>query len=280
MVHGGVDVGLQQTDEHEGQQVLAGQPDAHGTGDSSQPTNEQAPAQVELWVELQELIGRAKKGDRSTLPRLREFLRDNSFLWRSAGDLSVEAQASWAKLACGDNLYLRECMTHQVNALKSELSGKAATPIEKMLVERVVTGMIQLAYLEAREAQQPEQQVRWAEYMRKRQDQAFRQYMTSLNALATLRRLVPQRTVYVPVAQPAVAQPDLGNLNANPDHVDGCRQAKGNINGNSRFADRLADSGSPQTEAAGDEAMSGVPHMNGHSHRLSQFLAPVGPGAG
>lgn len=143
------------------------------------------PAQAAARGELQNLIARAKKGDVSALPRLRKYLADNDFLWRTAGNIGVQAQAAWAKLTCGRNLYLQECLVQRTNALKHELTGESPTPIEKLLVERIVTGWLQLGFLETREAQQGEQQVRWAEHLRRRQDQVFRQYMTSLTIVST-----------------------------------------------------------------------------------------------
>jgi len=133
-------------------------------------------------------------------------------------------------------------MLHQIDALKGELTGKAASPIEKLLVERVIMSWLQLGYLESREAQRGEKELRWAEYQRRRQDQAYRQFMSSANALATLRRLVPPQTVFVPVVQqPAAingaAEPTTDRSHQEHDHVNGhpTINGSGKLNGRSRF---------------------------------------------
>ena len=219
--------------------------EAAGPADAP-PSGAIDPMQSEAWAELRDLIARAKKGDVSALPRLREYLRDNEFLWRTAGDIGLHAQAAWAKLSCGPNLHLQECLVRRANALKDELAGEASSPIEKLLIERVVMGMLQLGHLEAREAQRGENELRWAEYQRRRQDQAFRQYMTSLNALATLRRLVPQRTVYVPVMQqpePIHGTPEPAPVRNGQHMLNG----RSKLNGHDRFGHLLETVG-----AAGD----------------------------
>jgi len=212
--------------------------------------------QVAAWTELQDLIQRARKGDKKTLPRLREFLTKNEFLWKSVGNLSVEAQAAWIKLVAGNDLYYRECLAKSVNALKLELSGKSPGTIEKLLCERVVMSWLQLGYMESREAQQGEQQLRWAEYQRRRQDQAYKQFMLSANALATLRRLVPQKTVYLPVVQQPAA------INGAPASTDGHghRQEHGHVNGH--------------------QTVNGNGKLNGHSSRFGHLLDTVGVGDG
>ena len=117
--------------------------------------------------------------------------------------------------------------------------------------------MLQLGYLESREATHGEQNVRWAEYQRRRQDQAFRQYMTSLNALATLRRLVPQQTVYVPLVQQTAASNSAPEAASAGDH----RQERGHVNGHG-------------------QKINGHSHVNGHNRISAVLGTPATAGNG
>ena len=59
---------------------------------------EKPPAEKAL-DEIKAVVGRAKLGDASVLPRLRELLSQYPELWRRYGDLAAQAEAGWASLA-------------------------------------------------------------------------------------------------------------------------------------------------------------------------------------
>ena len=143
-------------------------------------------------AELQDLLERAKSGDRSAVPRLREYLDRNPQLWRNSGSIAVQAQAAWINGTVGPDLHLRDCMYRQLNQMKQDLCGDAPTPLEALLVERVVTTWLQLGYLEAREAQAPEGSERWYKLRMERYALAERQFRGAVNALVTLRQQAPK----------------------------------------------------------------------------------------
>ena len=109
------------------------------------------------------------------------------------GDLAAQAEAAWADLAAGTDLHLRECLLLRAEALREELAGPAPSPVERLLVGRVVACWTQMAYFDAIEAQSlgTEEKPRLAAFRAKRQEQAHRMYLTSLAALTTLRKLRP-----------------------------------------------------------------------------------------
>ena len=150
-------------------------------------------------IELRTLIDKAKAGDRTALPRLREYLDINPNLWQLQGNIGVQAQAAWVKLIAGSNLYLQEVTVRKINAMKREYVGKNPTPMESLLVERIIMAWLQLAYVEACEAQHPETNIRWAEFQLKRQAQAEKQLRSAIDALNNLRK--SQKTITVEVRQ-------------------------------------------------------------------------------
>ncbi len=143
-------------------------------------------------AELQDLVERAKSGDRSAVPRLREYLDRNPQLWRNSGSIAVQAQAAWINGTVGPDLHLRECMSKQINEMKAELCGDSPTPLEALLVERIVTCWLHLGYLEAREAQFPERSERWFKLRMERYAMAERQFRGAVNALVTVRQQAPK----------------------------------------------------------------------------------------
>ena len=157
------------------------------------------PPAPKIVDEIKAVVGRAKRGDATALPRLRELLTEHPALWQHYGDLSKQAEAAWADLAAGTDLHLRECLLLRAEALREELAGPAPSPVERLLVGRVVACWTQMAYFDALQAQtlHDDEKPRLAAYRAKRQEQAHRMYLTSLAALTTLRKLLPAATMRV-----------------------------------------------------------------------------------
>jgi hypothetical protein len=166
--------------------------------------NDEAVA-PEVLAEIEAVVDQARRGDKSSLPRLRELLDEYPDLWRHCGDLAAHAQAAWANLATGTNLYMRETVAWKTEAMRKELAGPSPSPLERLLVERVVVCWVQLHYLEMIEAHSRSQGESPAltVYRGRRQALAQRGYLSAVAALATVRRLLSPTT-------PAARQPAPG----------------------------------------------------------------------
>ncbi|WP_291169897.1 hypothetical protein [Gimesia sp.] len=155
------------------------------TNESNGMTHEDAVA------ELNVLIARAKQGDAEVIPRLCEYLDNNPILWTGPGNLALQAQAAWITLIAGQDKHLKQCLARKVNDMKQELSGTSPSPMEKLLVERVVTTWLRVHYCEAHDAQQDEESLKWAEYRLKRYRTMADLHVKSIGALTMLRKLMP-----------------------------------------------------------------------------------------
>jgi hypothetical protein len=85
------------------------------------------------------LLKRAENGDESTLPVLRELLQDPHMIRLMGGDLAWKAEQELVSRTAGKNLLFREAVLKRLDLLRSELAGPSPTPLEGLLVERVVT---------------------------------------------------------------------------------------------------------------------------------------------
>ena len=150
---------------------------------------EKPPATAAL-EEVRGVIDRSKQGD-INVPALRELL-EVARLSGGYGDLAAQAEAAWVGLAAGEDLYLRESLFRQAAAMRGELATASASPIEKLLVERVVMTWLQLAYHDAINAQalQTTSSPGWPATAQA-QEMAHRQHLSALAALTMRKLLLP-----------------------------------------------------------------------------------------
>ena len=171
--------------------------------------NRQPPAATEPADELAELravVAKAKAGDASVLPQLREMLDNNPALVTYYGDLGQHAEAAWVALAAGRSLYLKETVARAAAARRAELTRPGAPPVERLLVERVVACDLQLGYLTTAEADAlgAGESYRQLDFQAKRVERAQRMYLAALGALVAFQKLVPVPQAVAPVATPVL----------------------------------------------------------------------------
>lgn len=146
---------------------------------------ETKPAEID---HLDWLLQRARQGDEDVLPELRAWL-DRSAVWRQFSDLGRQARDAWLRLITGNDLVLRESLLKKLSDLQKELISGGATPIERLLVDRILANWLRLHVAELA-ATQATNRLKLAEFWDKRQSRAERAYLASLGALTTLRRLL------------------------------------------------------------------------------------------
>ena len=54
-------------------------------------------------------------------------------------------------LVSGKDLHRSECMYRKVKSLRQELAGPAPTPMEKLLVERIISSWLETSYFDIRQ---------------------------------------------------------------------------------------------------------------------------------
>jgi hypothetical protein len=148
-----------------------------------------ATAELTPAENLRALVDRAQAGDASTLPALRDLLRDPGMVDSLGGDLAGQAERSLINAAAGKNLLFREALVRKLELLRADLGGAQPTPLERLLVSRVVACWLQVQIADTQYAQADNLTVAQGDYYQRRQDRAHRRFLSAVRTLALVRRL-------------------------------------------------------------------------------------------
>jgi hypothetical protein len=176
--------------------------------------------------EANQLLARAHGGDKTVLPVLRRLLNESPGLWNELGNIAMQARRSWIELAAGNDEVMKEALWRQLSDRTLDLSGPAPSPLERLVIGRVVMCWLQLHYWDLLAAQSNESTLRQREYLQRSQERAQRQYLSAIRTLATVRRLQLPAAVQVNIGGQHVNVLDPG---ATPESRD--RQSTGAFTG-------------------------------------------------
>ena len=162
---------------------------------------------------LRQLVQRAEQGDETVLPELRAALDVNPWVWQRYGDLAKQSQAAWLQLVAGRNLLLLESARRKAEQLRAELAGPAPSPLERLLIERIVSCWLQTNYADSAYAQLPKG-TNPAQHTAalQRQNSAQQRYLQAVKALATVRKLLRPGLSPVDLAMRPVPEQPAGRL--------------------------------------------------------------------
>jgi hypothetical protein len=141
--------------------------------------------------EVKTLLRKTEKGDITVLPTLRTWMDKTPGHWETVGDLAKAAREALIEHASGaKNLVVREAITRKCATLTQELTGLTPSPIERLLVERIVMCWLQLYYAECIYVQSMQDlTIRQAEFHQQRISKAQARYLSAIRTLAQVRRL-------------------------------------------------------------------------------------------
>jgi hypothetical protein len=158
---------------------------------STATTPAKGDEQLPTVGEIRKMLDRAQKGDAATLPELRKMLQTPEVVRQFGGELAEKVIVSFASAMAGEkNLVFREALLRKLELMRAELLGENPTPVEKLLVERVVACWVQVQDAELRAAQGAgDVTIRQADFHQRRMDATHRRYLAALKALALVRKL-------------------------------------------------------------------------------------------
>ena len=216
-------------------------------------------AKLAALTPLDAMLIAARRGCKEILPKLRQTLKEHPELWQHFGNLALQTQESWLQLVSGRDLLLAEAMRRHLDAMRNELAGPKPSPLDKLLVDRILACHTQLLYFEAMETTDPTAEyMRVARYRMDRRDQAHRQFLSAVKMLATVRNLVARTNVIQiellhPPMAPSPASPVVPSTNGEQPqmhsrHVNGVTNrfnidATELVNGRNRVSEMLTPAG-------------------------------------
>lgn len=147
--------------------------------------------ELQFAARIDAVVQRADRGDEKALLITRGLIDGLPELWDAYGNLAAAAESALVDLYAGRSAVTRQALQRMLAEMRVELAGPRASPLEKLLVERVVACWLQsyhadFAYARALK-ELPSKEV---ELYQRRQDRAARQYLKALRGLADVRRLL------------------------------------------------------------------------------------------
>ena len=159
-----------------------------------EPPEDLSPAGLRLLME------RVQKRDAQALVALEKMLEIPAVVDLMGGDLARQAEYALIKQAAGDNVAFEQALKRKLKLLRDELAGPNPSPLERLLVERVVACWLQVQHADVLHAQAENLALEWGDYYQRRMDRAHRRYLSALKTLALVRKLA------VPVLQVNIAK--------------------------------------------------------------------------
>jgi len=153
---------------------------------------------------VRQLLNKANKGNKQAFATVCRLPGDVWF-WEESGNMAYQAQEACLKAFFGkEALLTQEAQRRKCAALRRELAGESPTPLETLLVDRIVLSGLHLHYAEALYAQHLETfSLKQNEFYQRRLSLAQNRYLSAIRTLAQVRRL------QVPAVQVNIAREQL-----------------------------------------------------------------------
>jgi hypothetical protein len=154
---------------------------------------------------MRQLLNKANKGSKQAFEALCTRWDPTAWFWEEAGNMAYQAQVCGLKAFFGPKALLtQEAQRRKCAALRRELAGEHPTPLETLLVDRIVLSGLHLHYAEALYAQHLETfSLKQNEFYQRRLSLAQSRYLSAIRTLAQVRRL------QVPAVQVNIAKEQI-----------------------------------------------------------------------
>lgn len=142
------------------------------------------------------LLAEMNTGKPQAATALLELCEAFPAFWKKIGGLEYSVEHGWLRLmAPGQtpaNVFHRETITNELDRRRSAMRKDGDSPLEQLLINRVLSAWLQVMYADMRYSQDMAANgpIVQMEYQQKRLDRAQRQFLRAIQALATVRRLI------------------------------------------------------------------------------------------
>jgi hypothetical protein len=139
--------------------------------------------------ELDDLVKSAQAGDAGALPKIRRILDNNPAIWQFVGNLSQLVEHAWIAVLAGDEPLAAESMRRTIDDMKAKLAGENPTCLEKMIVDQIIAGWMEMRLLDALSADPGRGSVVQGALQLKRRESTHKRYLAAMKMLTTTRLL-------------------------------------------------------------------------------------------
>ena len=159
---------------------------------------------IEDKAKLMALIDRAQDGDKEALPVLRKVLDEAPRIARFV-DLARNVERSIIEKMSGNDVFTQEALPRNLKEMRKEIAGENPSPLERLLSERIAVCWLELQYFQAVYTQNMGKlTITQSDYHQRRIDKAHRRYLSSIKALAQIRKMGP--AVQINIAEKQINQ--------------------------------------------------------------------------
>ncbi len=185
--------------------IIIGTTGANGANDGGNTMNDMIrnTHKGDSLLEVKDMVVRARQGDTSAHSDLQAFLDTQaSDLVQKVRDLGHQAERSWITALCGEDLAAQEILTRQLMTMEGGLASPHDSPLEALLLKRVVLTWVGLQHAEialARHLRLPSSP--HEDRLQQRVDRASRRFLAAVKTLAQLRKLGPKTAIQVNIGK-------------------------------------------------------------------------------
>ena len=102
-----------------------------------------------MLSEIREVVAEVKRPNRTVLPLLRDYISANPEIWEELEIVGIKAEEKWIDLLVADRDDLRDGLRNQIDEIRREYWCGGSSPLERLLVDRIVVSWLMVLYFEA-----------------------------------------------------------------------------------------------------------------------------------
>jgi hypothetical protein len=154
--------------------------------------HDEPEGEIPPGYELQWLLGRAERGDRNALPRLKRLLKEHQDVWVEVEAMALQIEQTWLVTVAGSNPVLTQSINQALKAMRAQLSGPAPSQLERILIERACLTRLQESYIDFIDAQNKDQIRSPAQETdrQRRHNRAHHRHLAAVRKLELVRKLL------------------------------------------------------------------------------------------
>jgi hypothetical protein len=157
------------------------------------PSNEvveMAPeSRRELLDELRASIEAAHDGDETALAAIEGVLKEFPDFARFFANLADKVERSYIERVTGGRPIEEKALPVRLETMRGEIAGPAASPLERLLAERIVACWLELHYANLLYMQElPNLTLKQDDYYQKRLDRLNKRYLAAIKTMAQVRK--------------------------------------------------------------------------------------------